>query len=104
MALNHFFDLEAIYQVASNEQDVVEKKTLFDHQKKLDKELTAAQRVMGSLMNNSDDDDLQRSLFNVIVIRFRRDSTWSDEREWFELSDHEEQVHVTTSVFCVSCN
>jgi len=43
VALNHFFDLESIYQVASNEQDAA-----FFNQKKLNKELTAAQRVMGS--------------------------------------------------------
>jgi len=43
VALNHFFDLEVSYQVASNEQDVA-----FFNQKKLNKELTAAQRVMGS--------------------------------------------------------
>lgn len=43
MALNHFFDLEVSYQVASNEQDVA-----FFNQKKLNKELTVAQRVMRS--------------------------------------------------------
>jgi len=44
VALNHFFDLEATYQAAPNGQDAA-----FFNQKKLNKELTAAQRVMGRL-------------------------------------------------------
>jgi len=48
VVLNHSFDLEATYQAVSNGQDAAEKAALFDHQKKLNKELTAAQRVMGS--------------------------------------------------------
>jgi len=46
--LNHSFALEEAYQAALTDQDVVEKAALFDHQKKLNRELTAAQRVIGS--------------------------------------------------------
>jgi hypothetical protein len=49
VGLNHSFALEEAYQAAPTGQDQGEKDALFAHQKQLNKDLTAAQRVMGRL-------------------------------------------------------
>jgi hypothetical protein len=47
--LNRAFALDDTYQAGPAGQDAVEKATLFAHQKQLNKDLTAAQQVLGRL-------------------------------------------------------